>query len=96
MKIHPVFHVSLLEPFHHSTIRTQPPEPVIPEIIDGEEEWPVEKILDSRKRYRKLQYLVKWKGYPDTDNSWEPYENVKNCEQLLQDFHTKHPHKPKS
>ena len=48
MKIHPVFHASLLEPYRKNTIsgRTQPPAP--PVIVDGEEEWEVDRVLDSR------------------------------------------------
>jgi hypothetical protein len=48
MKIHPVFHVSLLKPYHASTIprRTHKPPPLI--IVDGEQEYEVEEILDSR------------------------------------------------
>jgi hypothetical protein len=49
-----------------------------PELIDGEEEYSVEKILDSRHfgRRRCLQYLVKWEGYPDTDNMWVDKDDV--------------------
>jgi hypothetical protein len=49
-----------------------------PELIDGEEEYSVEKILDSRHfgRRRCLQYLVKWEGYPDTDNMWVNKDDV--------------------
>jgi hypothetical protein len=41
-------------------------------LIDGEEEYSVEKILDSWHfgKRRRLQYLVKWEGYPDADNMW--------------------------
>ena len=38
-----------------------PPPPAI--IIDREEEWEVETIVDSGLHYNRLQYLVKWKGY---------------------------------
>lgn len=31
-------------------------------------------------------YLVKWKGYPDTENSWEPKKNLK-CSKLMKEFH---------
>ena len=36
----------------------------------------VEAILDERQRRGKLEYLVKWEGYPWSENSWEPAENV--------------------
>jgi hypothetical protein len=49
-----------------------------PELIDGEEEYSVEKILDSRHfgRRRCLQYLVKWEGYLDVDNMWVDKDDV--------------------
>jgi hypothetical protein len=49
-----------------------------PELIDGEEEYSVEKILDSQQfgRRRRLQYLVKWEGYPDLDNMWIDKDDV--------------------
>src|SRR5258708_2739141 len=70
--IHPVFHIDLLTPYRetqmHGENYTRPP----PELEEGEEEYEVEKILDSQKfgRGRKLQYLIKWKGYPDLENQW--------------------------
>src|SRR5258708_10709870 len=48
------------------------------ELEEGEEEYEVEKILDHRKfgRGRKLQYLIKWKGYPDSENQWVDKRDV--------------------
>jgi hypothetical protein len=77
-KIHNVFHADLITPYKetelHSPNFTRPP----PDLIDGEEEYEVEKILDMKQkgRGRKTHYLIKWKGYPTSDNSWEPAENV--------------------
>src|SRR6266571_7758990 len=49
-----------------------------PDLIDNEEEYKVEKILDTRQfgRGHKRQYLVKWKGYPDSDNEWVDHKDV--------------------
>ena len=100
MKIHPVFHVSLLTPASNSDLPDfperliQPPPPVE---VKGQEEWVVREILDSRRhgRSRKLQYLVAWEGFPDpSDNSWEPKENVVNAPELIRAFHSKYPRKP--
>jgi hypothetical protein len=77
-KLHPVFHVDLLTPYRetefHGANYDKPP----PDLIDGEEEYEVEKIVASRHFGwgRKLQYLVKWKGYPDAENQWVAKEDV--------------------
>ena len=49
-----------------------------PELIDNDEEYEVKAILDSRRfgRGHKLQYLIKWKGYPSSENQWEDADNV--------------------
>ena len=87
MKIHPVVHVSSLEPYFEDSFgRNQTPSPPI--IIDDEEEYEVEEILDKRKHYKKIQYLVKWKGYPLSEASWEPESNL-NCPELLKAFNSR-------
>ena len=43
----------------------------LPIVIDGEPEWEVEEILNSRWHWRRFQYLIKWKGYGRKHNSWE-------------------------
>jgi hypothetical protein len=48
MKVHPVFHVSLLEPYHASTILKRTHKPPPPIIVDGEQEYEVEEILNLR------------------------------------------------
>jgi hypothetical protein len=70
--IHPVFHIDLLTPYRETTMHGPNFTRPTPELIDGEEEYSVEKILDSQHfgRRRRLQYLVKWEGYPDSDNMW--------------------------
>lgn len=96
--VHPVFHISMLEPATPNTIplRTQPPPP--PVEIDGEEEYEISEILDSkidRRRRCKLQYLVRWLGYEGTDEetSWIPADEV-HASDAISDFHNAHPNKP--
>ena len=62
MKIHPVFHVSLLEPYKDSTIPGQLQAPPPPIEVDGAEEFEVSEILDSRINCGKLEYLIHWQG----------------------------------
>jgi RNase H-like domain found in reverse transcriptase/Reverse transcriptase (RNA-dependent DNA polymerase)/Integrase zinc binding domain/Chromo (CHRromatin Organisation MOdifier) domain len=94
IKIHPVFHVSLLEPYHQNTIpgRTQPPSPPIE--VDGETEWTVSHILDSKIKRNRLFYLVEWEGYGPEDRTWEPAPNLRNAPDLVKEFHDHYPTKP--
>ena len=91
-KIHPVFHVDLLTPYKettfHGTNYTRPP----PDLINDEEEYEVEQILDSRiqGRNRKIQYLVKWVGYPDSDNQWLDVDQV-TADDAIREFKRKRP-----
>jgi hypothetical protein len=64
--VHNVFPIVKLELRHEDPITGRHPEPPPPpDIIDGEEEWEIEKIVNSRfyGRWKKFQYQVKWKGY---------------------------------
>jgi hypothetical protein len=76
MRIHPIFHISLLEP-------TRNPENGNDEADD--EEYEVEKILDRKQESGRVYYLVRWKGYEPEDDSWEPIENL-NCHDKIQDY----------
>jgi len=68
--IHDVFHIDLLMPYRETDLHGSNYSRPAPDLVDNEEEYKVEKILDSWQfgRRRKRQYLVKWKGYPDSDN----------------------------
>ena len=91
-KIHNVFHADLLTPYHETELHgpnfTRPP----PDLIDGEEEYEVEEIVQSRKygRQCKVQYLIKWKGYPDSENQWVDWDDI-HADEALADFKKKNP-----
>jgi len=96
MKIHPVFNTVKLRPYHKDTIsgRKVPSRP--PPVVEGEyPEWEVEYIKDSRLQRGKLQYLVKWKDYPQEESTWEPVEHLKKAQKSIDDFHNKHPAAPR-
>jgi hypothetical protein len=54
-------------------------------------EWTVESIIDRRKIRGKLQYKVKWKGFNDSSNSWEPIENLVNAAELVSAYDYNNP-----
>jgi hypothetical protein len=94
LRIHDVFHISLLEKYRQDTIpgrRRNPPPPIV--TPEGDIEWEVDQVLDSRLfgRWKKLQYLVSWAGYGLDQNSWEPWEHLRNAPNAVQDFHHRHP-----
>jgi hypothetical protein len=77
-RIHDVFHASLLTPYHETSTHgpnfVRPP----PDLVGGEDEYEVERVMNHRHfgRARTLQFLIKWKGYPNSDNTWEPAGNL--------------------
>ena len=89
-RIHPIFNVVKLTLAPEDPIagRRAPPQP-LPEIVNGEEEWVVEEILDSKVINQKLHYLVKWKDFGVEHNSWEPWDNV-HAPELVSEFYRRH------
>jgi len=77
-KIHNTFHALLLSPYHKTTAYgpnfSRPP----PDLINDEEQYEVERIHNHRYfgHNQTLQYLIHWKGYPDSDDTWESTADV--------------------
>jgi Chromo (CHRromatin Organisation MOdifier) domain len=88
-QIHDVFHASLLtlyrETAAHGPNFMWPP----PDLIQRQEEFEVEAIINHHhhRQRRLLQYLIKWKGYPHSDNTREPVTNV-HAPDLLKRYHS--------
>ena len=90
--IHDVFHASLLSPFRHTAQRGRDfPRPP-PEMVEGEAEFEVEAIKNHcfYGRQRQLQYLIRWKGYPSADDTWENADQV-FAPALTDQYHRHHP-----
>ena len=86
-KVHPTFHVSLLEPADpetplQTTFHFEPEE---------EDEFEVEKILAHRTTRKGTEYLVKWLGYDHSENTWEQETNLTNCPRKLDQYHRTKP-----
>jgi len=90
--IHDVFHINLLTPYRETNLHRSNYSRPVPDLVDNEEEYKVEKILDSWQfgRGRKKQYLIKWKGYPDSDNKWVDRRNV-HAPEAIREFENQNP-----
>ena len=130
-RLHPVFHVDRLKRYVRSTVewpgREQQDRPP-PELVDGEQEWEVERIVGKREshvaveveeargdgdskeaagtvrrsarlrtaaaarraprreRRKVTQYLVKWRGYDDNDNTWVKEEDLEHATDAVDDY----------
>lgn len=81
-RLHHTFHVSLLQAYRRRT-GVVTPEPID---IDNEEEWEVEQILDHRQRGRENEYYVRWKGFGEAHDSWEPAEHMLHAQEKIAEF----------
>jgi len=94
MRNHNVLHVSLLDCYTPPVGGQLSSEPH-PIIVEQTEEWEVDRILDSRRRYRKLHYLVQWASYNHIRTSWELAKHLKNARDLVDEFHRERPDRPR-
>jgi len=98
-RIHPVFHVSQLEPYVPNSIPNRSQSPPPPIEVDGEEEYFIAEVLDSKldRRYKRcpLRYFVRWAGYEGTDEEflWVAADEL-HADELVPAFHLRYPNKP--
>ena len=95
LRVHDVFHVDHLSPYKGNKINGQevpPPEPVT---VEGEEEYKVDHIRDSKLFGCTLKYLVCWKGYGEGEDTWEPSKNLAHALDKVKEFHSLNPGAPR-
>jgi hypothetical protein len=55
-------------------------------LIDKDNRFLMNRLLDERISKKKIEYLVKWIEYPDHNNTWKSLQNLDNCEIAIYDF----------
>ena len=89
-RIHNIFHAILLWPYIENEIHganfPRPP----PDLLEQEEVYEVESILRHRRRGRGYQYILKWKGYPITDTTWESESAFSDDGDMLTAYKNQH------
>ena len=89
-KIHPVFHATLLRQYKETDVYGANFPWLLPDVIEGEETYEVERILKHRKHGQGYQYYVAWKGYPILEASWEPEQVFSDDGNLLTTYKRRH------
>jgi len=85
VRIHPVVNVSRIQ-CYIGQVEGQKKEQSAPVIIEGEEEWEIEKILNKWQIRGKDKYLVHWKGFTAELDTWERRENLENAKEAIKEF----------
>jgi len=85
MRIHLVVNVSQIVRYKEQ-VKGQKKEGGKPVEIEGVEEWEVEKVLNKKKIRGIEKYLIRWKGFTAKGDTWERRENLKNAEELIEEF----------
>jgi len=89
VKIHPVVNMSRIRRYREQ-VQEQKKQLALSVIIEGKEEYEVEKVMNKRKKYGRWEYLVRWKGYTAEEDSWERKENLKNAKEAVEDYKRKY------
>ncbi len=96
MRVHDVFHSDLLRSAADDPLPGQKNEPSDSIVINDEDEWEIDDILNSRRYRRRLQYRVKWNDY-DNDLNWYNADDDEfmNAQKVVDDFHIRYSNKPR-
>ena len=90
-KIHPVFHASLLSPYRENKVHGKNFPAPPPDLIDGEEEYKIEKIIRHCRPPSSHSFLIRWKGYSAKEDSWVPERDLKHAKSALAAYKNLHP-----
>ena len=94
MRMHDVFHVSLLKPWNSEKHGVIPIPPTL--TLGGQQEFEVQQILDHREKHIgragrgrprcTREYLVSWRGQDYSNNTWEPEKNLQNARKKVEEY----------
>ena len=84
--LHPVFHVSQLRPYVGPAATSLPP----PVVIEGEEEYEVDRIVGHQVTRRGLRYVVRWKGYGPEEDSAMFESDLGHAREMLEEYKAQH------
>ena len=92
-KIHDIINVCQVQPYKPPVIGQHV---ILSEAVEVKDtsKYEVEEVLNSQLKRGKLEYLVKWSGYTDDYNTWEPKSNLDNSKEVINDFHKLNPSAP--
>ena len=85
IRIHPVVNISQIVQYKEQVKEQKKEEGKLVE-VEGVEEWEVEKILNKKKMREVEKYLIRWKGFTAEGDTWKKRENLKNAEELIEEF----------
>ncbi len=95
-KVYSVFHVFLLESYNRRLNDDSILNFLVLKLIDDEQEWKIEKILQKRKRKKILYYKIQWKEYLIEYDQWILSEDMKDVSKLIEAFKMRLKHERKA
>ena len=89
-KIHDIFHATLLSSYKKTEAHGLNFLKPLPDLIGAEEEYEVEQIILHCGTSGHHRYLTAWKGYPSSENTWEPESNLRHVAKILSTYKRTH------
>ena len=88
LKVHPVINVKFLSAAEDPTPEMEEEAPLNPPpmLVDGEEEFEVERILGHRVRNGRLELLIRWLGYDASEDLWEPADALTHAKEAVAEY----------
>ena len=94
-KIFDTFYSNLLKKASENSLSKQINEFTLSVIINDEKKWKIDDILNPRKHYRRIQFLIKWKEH-DENKNWYNFDKFDNVIDIVKDFYERYSDKSKS